>query len=49
MIMDSDDSDICKEGNGTEIQWNEGKDTTKKTIKKKQKNKSTCSFLIIPR
>ncbi len=40
MIMDKEDSDICKETIGTEIQWNEGKNVTMKTIKKKQKNKS---------
>ncbi len=42
MIMDTEDDEMCKETIGCEIQWNEGKDTTKKIIKKKQKNKSTA-------
>ena len=41
MIMDKEDSEMCKEAKGTEIQWNEGKNVTVKTVKKKQKNKST--------
>jgi hypothetical protein len=40
MIMDKDDAGMCKEAQGTEIQWNDGKNVTVKTIKKKQKNKS---------
>ena len=43
--MDDSDDDICKEATGCEIQWNEGKNVTVKTIKKKQKNKST-KFLV---
>ena len=40
MIMDEDDPNDCTEAQGTEIQWNDGKNVTVKTIKKKQKNKS---------
>eukprot|EP00826_Nyctotherus_ovalis_P065575 TRINITY_DN9641_c0_g1_i17.p2 TRINITY_DN9641_c0_g1~~TRINITY_DN9641_c0_g1_i17.p2 ORF type:complete len:317 (+),score=135.97 TRINITY_DN9641_c0_g1_i17:140-1090(+) len=32
---------FCQETQGTEIEWKEGKNVTKKTIKKKQKNKKT--------
>eukprot|EP01022_Parablepharisma_sp_SALTPOND_P012574 TRINITY_DN161_c0_g2_i12.p3 TRINITY_DN161_c0_g2~~TRINITY_DN161_c0_g2_i12.p3 ORF type:complete len:531 (+),score=109.12 TRINITY_DN161_c0_g2_i12:7135-8727(+) len=41
IIMDEENSNECKEAQGTEINWKEGKDVTKKTIKKKQKNKKT--------
>ena len=46
MFMDKDDDSMCKEAQGTEIQWNEGKDVTVKTIKKKQKNKSKRRLAI---
>ena len=39
MIMDEEDNEMCKEAQGSTIQWKEGKDVTTKTIKKKQKNK----------
>jgi len=41
--MDEDDSEMCKEAIGCEIQWNDGKNVTVKTMKKKQKNKSKNS------
>lgn len=44
MINDKEDEGICKEANGTEINWNEGKNVTVKVIKKKQKNKSIIYF-----
>lgn len=40
--MDKDDETECKEAQGTEINWKEGKNVTVKTTKKKQKNKSIC-------
>lgn len=40
VITDEEDPNICKETIGTEIHWNEGKNVTVKTVKKKQKNKS---------
>eukprot|EP00826_Nyctotherus_ovalis_P030881 TRINITY_DN2465_c0_g1_i15.p1 TRINITY_DN2465_c0_g1~~TRINITY_DN2465_c0_g1_i15.p1 ORF type:complete len:165 (-),score=49.25 TRINITY_DN2465_c0_g1_i15:521-1015(-) len=40
ITLDEDDASMCKENVGTEINWNEGKNVTVKTVKKKQKNKS---------
>eukprot|EP00826_Nyctotherus_ovalis_P030882 TRINITY_DN2465_c0_g1_i16.p1 TRINITY_DN2465_c0_g1~~TRINITY_DN2465_c0_g1_i16.p1 ORF type:complete len:278 (-),score=99.62 TRINITY_DN2465_c0_g1_i16:58-891(-) len=41
ITLDEDDASMCKENVGTEINWNEGKNVTVKTVKKKQKNKKT--------
>lgn len=48
MIMSADDDEMCKVAEGCAIQWNDGKDITKKTVKKKQKNKSTFHSNLIP-
>jgi len=39
--MDEEEPNQCLETKGTEISWKEGKDVTKKTVVKKQKNKKT--------
>ena len=40
-IVYKNDSDEVEKIEGTEIKWNEGKDVTKKKVKKKQKHKKT--------
>ena len=44
MVMDKEDNDMCKEAQGTEINWSPGKNVTVKTIKKKQKHKSSLLY-----
>jgi len=41
LIYKGDDDDEIKKIEGTNIEWKDGKDVTKKKIKKKQKNKKT--------
>ena len=40
IILSEDDESICKESNGTEIMWKEGKNVTVELIKKYIKNRS---------
>lgn len=47
MIIDEDDDEICKEAQGTEINWKEGKNVTLKTVKKKQKHRSKGNFYLL--